>query len=570
MFRHTYKFVSILTALTLLVLSHVAIAQNLIVGTYYSNRAYEFNTAGNNLGLFCKSSGTDRFYGMAFDANGYLYVAGSGTNNVRLFSPTGVDLGNFATMGLDATTDIAFDQGGDVYVSNFYNSTVRRFSSTGVDKGVFASFGLDEPVGLAFDSAGNLYVSNYDDGTVRRFSPTGADKGVFASGLAQPMGLAFDMAGNLYVANRGRNNIRWFSPTGVDLGVFASTGLSSPAYLAFDVNGNLYVANFGGSTVRKFSPTGVDLGDFAKGLDSPVGLAFRKSNVVVNIADVSGAPGRSVLLRGLLRRKPDAAALVGRTLTFKVDDVAVGTAVTGTDGIASLNYTIPAKAPLGDQPVTVVLPHLLYNASVVTGTLTVLNPIDTRLTVAGGKAVLGQTISLHGLLRQKSGGSVIAGKLLAFKVDGVAVGNAVTGADGWASRAFPLPNDFTLGSHTITVTSPQNSVYNASSGTGTLTVEKGKTLPTVFARTGRAGKAVKLLARLRRQSDKALLAGRTLTFLLSSGPVGTAVTGADGLASLTYTIPADTPTGKQIYTVTFDGDDFYLPSSGTGTLTVNP
>jgi len=284
----------------------IATAQNLLVSEYSNERAIEFDSTGANLGVFAShgsfSSG-DRFEGMAFDANGYLYTAqGNVPGIVSRFSPTGTYLGTFATTGLSDATDIQFDATGNLYVASFQNNTVHRFSPAGADLGVFAS--VPSAYNLAFARDGSLYVDSASDNTIHHFSATGVDLGALASaGSTVPAGLAFDVNDNLYVAYRGNNTVRRFSPTGIDLGVFAS-GLNDPVGIAFDSGGELYVANIVGGNVRRFSPTGADLGNFATGLSLPNGLVFRPSPSAVpepgNVAALF-----SVMVSGglLLRRR---------------------------------------------------------------------------------------------------------------------------------------------------------------------------------------------------------------------------------------------------------------------------
>ena len=136
-------------------------------------------------------------------------------------------------------TGLAFDAAGNLFVANYSNGTVEKFSPTGADLGTFAS-GLDGPQGLAFDSAGNLYVTNGQfnatGGVVEKFSPTRVDLGAFAStGLSGPVALAFDPAGNLYVANYSGDTIQEFSPTGNNLGGF--TAGPRPSGIAILVTG---------------------------------------------------------------------------------------------------------------------------------------------------------------------------------------------------------------------------------------------------------------------------------------------------------------------------------------------
>ena len=121
-----------------------------------------------------------------------LLVANQTANTIREFSPTGKDLGDFASTGLNGPTGLAVDKHGNLYVSNIDGNTIREFSPTGRDLGDFASTGLNTPAGLAFDRDGNLLVSNRGDGTIRKFSPSGVDLGYFAtSGMVTPVGLVF-------------------------------------------------------------------------------------------------------------------------------------------------------------------------------------------------------------------------------------------------------------------------------------------------------------------------------------------------------------------------------------------
>jgi hypothetical protein len=55
-----------------------------------------------------------------------------------------------ATTGLVVPIGLAFDTAGDLCVSNALGNTIRRFSPTGTDLGNFASSGLSNPTYIAF------------------------------------------------------------------------------------------------------------------------------------------------------------------------------------------------------------------------------------------------------------------------------------------------------------------------------------------------------------------------------------------------------------------------------------
>ena len=77
-------------------------------------------TAAPAVGLF--ASGLNNPLGLAFDANGNLYVAnfgslGSGTT-VSEYSPSGTLINASFASGLNGPGDVAFDASGNLYVSN--------------------------------------------------------------------------------------------------------------------------------------------------------------------------------------------------------------------------------------------------------------------------------------------------------------------------------------------------------------------------------------------------------------------------------------------------------------------
>jgi DNA-binding beta-propeller fold protein YncE len=55
---------------------------------------------------------------------------------------------------------LAFDRFGNLYVANISSNTIREFSPTGQDLGIFASTGLGFPAGLVVERSGNLFVAH--------------------------------------------------------------------------------------------------------------------------------------------------------------------------------------------------------------------------------------------------------------------------------------------------------------------------------------------------------------------------------------------------------------------------
>jgi sugar lactone lactonase YvrE len=250
--------------------------------------------------------------GVALDASGNLYVS-TNSNVVRKFSPSGVDLGVFASTGINLALGLAFDRNGNLYAANFGANTIEEFSPTGMDLGVFANLAF-RPTGIAFDSTGILHVATSGN-TIARFAPDGTQLSSFTSlNLNNPEGLAFDSLGFLYVANSGSDSIQIFSQAGVDLGSLVAPSLSGPVGLAFDSDSNLYAVNSLSATITRFSPDNTDT-IFASTGFTPAFIAVQRTPTLVNISTrlnvllqqnvldggfiVLGPGMKTVLIRGL-------------------------------------------------------------------------------------------------------------------------------------------------------------------------------------------------------------------------------------------------------------------------------
>jgi hypothetical protein len=197
---------------------------------------------------------------VALDSSNNVYAAnnvnacpqfcpGGGYNNtIQKFSyhsPTFTNLGTFAS-GLNCPWGMAFDNDGSLYVANSgtngdLSNTILKFSTNGTSS-VFATAtnGLSGPRGLAFDSAGNLYVANSLTGTILKFTPDGTGS-VFASGLNSPTSIAIYPGLNVWsatpiklsnptISSTGALQFSFVENLGLSFTVLASTNaLSSTA-----------------------------------------------------------------------------------------------------------------------------------------------------------------------------------------------------------------------------------------------------------------------------------------------------------------------------------------------------
>jgi streptogramin lyase len=186
--------------------------------------------------------------GVALDSAGALYVADSGNNMIRKFTPGGevstlAGLGGSPGYADGAGTNARFsnpygvvvDSTGTVYVADTGNFTIRKITpggevstlagqvhSSGSTDGTGSNARFFNPYGVAVDSAGNVFVADTSNFTIRRITPSGEVSTlagqVRSSGCTDgtgsnarfylPYGVAVDRGGNLYVADLGNYAIR--------------------------------------------------------------------------------------------------------------------------------------------------------------------------------------------------------------------------------------------------------------------------------------------------------------------------------------------------------------------------
>ena len=270
-------------------------AQNFVVSQYFLNDTQVFSPTGTRLCLFGTTTATERFYSIAFNSKGEMFVAGSRSDNIRKFSPTGKDLGDFAKTTF-AAESLAVDSAGNVYVGGD-GAFVDKYAPDGTYLGHFITTTYGDGNNVIIGPDGMFYLSNFDSGVVRRFTPEGVDQGVVASGLSAGQGTAINSSGELFVAERGQygnhlHRIHKFDSSGMDLGTFGADILSDPLMMVMGPNDVLYVADYGSTAIRIFSSSGTYLGDFAKNLSAP------SSVVIQPVAFENVAPGSVTLNLG--------------------------------------------------------------------------------------------------------------------------------------------------------------------------------------------------------------------------------------------------------------------------------
>ena len=276
--------------------------------------------------------------------------------------------------------------------------------------------------------------------------------------------------------------------------------------------------------------------------------------------NASGYNGRTVKLTAKLSTQ-SGSLLSGKNITFKVNGTSVGSAITDADGTATLEYNITQTQ--GTYNITSDFAGdstCLANNS--NGTLTV-NVLTTIMVVNNVSTYHGKTVGLNASLIDQNGDPV-TDKNITFKINGVDIGTSTTNENGTASLNYTVTQ--TGGSYSITSDFAGDYVYVTSTGTGDLKVNVINTNIIVNDIKSLNGKTVNLKASLT-DVNRNPVAEKRVTFSLNGNVVGSAVTGADGVATLNYKL---SQSGNYPVTAGFDGDYVYVASRGTGEAAVAP
>ena len=251
--------------------------------------------------------------------------------------------------------------------------------------------------------------------------------------------------------------------------------------------------------------------------------------------------------------------IIGTNVYFSANGNPLGVAVTDTNGVVTLHYTIAIGA--GNYPVLAqFMGDSIYDSSSATSALTV-NKVPTSLTVDPKSVNYNSWVYLTAVLKDNIHNINLSGKTISFYLDGNFAGNTTTGS------LYLSPVTLTPGIHEISAQFAGDTGYLPSSGTNTLTVNKVPTSITVVPKTGYYNDIVNLNATLRNIQTSAVLSGKSVDFYVNGNLIGSATTNASGIAILPYTITL--PSGSYQILAQFAGDSTYNATNGTSTLTVN-
>jgi sugar lactone lactonase YvrE len=146
---------------------------------------------------------------------------------------------------------LAFDAQGNLYVVVSGNQNVVKLLAGSFAPSTTYGSGLAHPQSVAVDAAGNVYITDRDGAKAVVVTPDGATQNIIATGISTPAGITLDAAGNIYIAVIGGAEVEEFAA-----GTYTPTTLGSfvqPAFVALDPSGNVLVVDRGSNTIQELT-----------------------------------------------------------------------------------------------------------------------------------------------------------------------------------------------------------------------------------------------------------------------------------------------------------------------------
>ena len=286
----------------------------------------------------------------------------------------------------------------------------------------------------------------------------------------------------------------------------------------------------------------------------------------VETSDTWGSCGSPVALSARLTRKSDAAAIAGKTITFRAG-AWTGSATTDATGRAATSWLIPVGEAQGVKALTVTFAGGADLVAAGASASVLVYGRASSLAVGSLSSPAGRSVDLTALLTDVSSGAPASGAVVRFAVAGVATGSAVTDASGAARCTYAVPDAAQSAPYAISALfAGSGSEWSPAEGSGVLTVTTMATTLAAANAAAAAGDTVTLTATL--TSAAGPVAGQSVAFRVNGTAVGNGLTDATGKATRTHSVPAATPLGEQPITADFAGDTQYAASSGAGKLTI--
>ena len=237
---------------------------------------------------------------------------------------------------------------------------------------------------------------------------------------------------------------------------------------------NLTATDFENKFTVKLTVNGASLG--AVSIDHvQVKVYFTPPDTNLVLSPVSGSFGGMVNMTATLTVRATAAPLSGKTVTFTLNGVSVGSTTTNGSGVATLTNVPLGTTPAGYYPYgagAAFAGDPPWDATSITADLRI-NGTATTLTVSSMSGPYrGSTGPITATLTQTAGGVALSGKTIDFFLEETLIGSAVTNGAGVATISAIDLTGYDAGSYAgiLEATFAGDGIIEPATGLGNLIV----------------------------------------------------------------------------------------------------
>ncbi|UTB32410.1 MAG: Ig-like domain repeat protein [Methanobacterium sp. ERen5] len=336
-------------------------------------------------------------------------------------------------------------------------------------------------------------------------------------------------------------NLMFFKdPVDVGSSVTDSNGIATINYNVTDIDGGVIYATFDGDNTYGGSK------NYGKLNNEP-------PNTHLNMDNITSFHAMPVNLTAKLTDK-DGKPIPDKTINFKVNSIIVGSALTDSQGTATLNYN--TLNSIGTYSLEADLTGCDgYDNVIASGTLTV-QAIKTKLTLENVTSVPGAKVNLTAKLTDENGVPIV-NKRITFEGRNM-VTSALTDSNGVAKVPYTLNQ-----TEYMHVYFYDDDNYGSKHERGLLKVD-AQTKIIVNNAVGSPDKMTSLTAQLTDAKGQGI-ANKEIVFKINDIAIGSSVTNATGYATLPY---ENTQKGKHNIKAFFQGDNIYDPTINQAILSI--
>uniref|UniRef100_UPI00388F9DE8 hypothetical protein n=1 Tax=Methanobrevibacter sp. TaxID=66852 RepID=UPI00388F9DE8 len=406
----------------------------------------------------------------------------------------------------------------------------------------------DYPVNATFDGDDNYLPSNGTGVVTVEKIPTHISVDNVAAHPGDDVNISVNVTADDGVAFNGNISVTLPDNTTVSVEIVNGSGVV-PWSVPDDFEEGVYPTN------ASFEGEGMYLPSNGTGT-----VTVEKIPTHISIENVTAYPGDDVNIS--VNVTADDGVAFNGNISFTLPDNRI-VSVEIVNGSGVVPWTVPDDFEEGVYPTNASFEgEGRYLPSNGTGTVTVIPKIPTEITVGNVTARPGDNVTIPVNVTADDG-VPFNGNISVTLPDNKTV--PVEIVNGTGSVPWTVPDDFEEGDYPVNATFDGDDNYLPSNGTGTVSVEKIPTHIGVDNVTAHPGDDVVIPVNVTADDDVPF--NGNITVILPDGSNQTVVI-VNGTGNVNWTVPDDFEEGDYPVNASFEGDIKYLPSNGTGVVTV--